>query len=654
MTRLRGILEATRQRAEPRLLAEVVVLVLAAVALALRVAVAGGLSRSVLSAHCLVTFAAAVAVSLLPGRRLWLDGPRVVLLGIALWSLPSVYGRIGGDGVEYYVQARSFLFDHDLDFENDYHGLGAQPISISNQITSRMPAGVALFWMPPLALAHVGASIASFVGVDVSTDGFSPIYQAAATASTFLYGFLALALMESALRKQYDRPAALLVVVGIWLATPLHYYMVANPFMSHGASVLAATAFLLSYMKARSSESWRLLVFTGICGGLMVLVRVQDAVIFLIPVVDIVLGREPNRLKRLGALFVGPVACGLLQSAIWLQLYGAGFVQTLLSIGRVTKPSPQVLGLLLSPRHGLLTWTPIFIASLLGWLLLGRNNKRIVLGIWLAFAFAVLLNSTHADWWGSDSFGQRRMLGLLPLFAWGLAETVEALRRRPMVLLTVAVALLVLWNSQLAYIYNGMMIGSRNDALHLDRVTEAQIEVAYRKLLRSHRWMPSALWIILYDNLKGVWLHDGTRSFRGVVDLGDEPQNYFPLVGDGWFEPEEEEGVTFRQSRTQRSWLTVPIRTPKDYELVVRARGEVEGHTISASLDVNGNSVGTMELSPGWSLYHFEVPASTLQPGINRLAFVYSETPRTMFPDFHGRNTVMSVDWLRFTPRAIE
>jgi len=34
---------------------------------------------------------------------------------------------------------------------------------------------------------------------------------------------------------------------------------------------------------------------------------------------------------------------------------------------------------------------------------------------------------------------------------------------------------LALWNSQLAYIYNSMMITTRDDALTIDQVTEAQV-----------------------------------------------------------------------------------------------------------------------------------------------------------------------------------
>ncbi|MGH9318469.1 MAG: hypothetical protein ACRD3V_01055 [Vicinamibacteria bacterium] len=627
------------------------VLLLAGLALAFRIAVSGALPAGALRTICWITFAVSVLVLLLPGRRRWLDAHRVVLLAIGLWSLPSVYGRVGGDGIEYFVQARSLVFDRDLDFENDYELLGAPPIiSAQGQITSRMPFGTALLWAPSLALTHAGASLASGFGADVLTNGASPLYQTAATTTSFLLGFLALIFLEKTLRLRYGAATALLVTAGAWLATPLHFYMVANPFMSHAASVFTATLFVINWLEAREGESLRPWAVAGGWAGLMMLVRPQDGVLLLIPVVDLLFSRK-DLVRRIAALSVGPMACGLLQVLIWLAMYGSRFTYVVMSHGRLAATSPQIVGLLLSPRHGLLTWTPIFFASLAGWLLLARRSQSIALGIWLAFAMAVFLNSTNQDWWGSDSFGQRRMLGMLPLFAWGLAETFDVLRRRPMVLLSTAVVLLIAWNLRFAHIYNSMMVGTRNDALTLDRVAEAQVELSYRQLVEWHSWMPSALWVVLYDNLKGVWLDDGARSLKGMVDLGEEPEGYFPLVGDGWFKPEFEGRTSFRRSRTRRSRLTVPLREGKDCIVEVRARSEVESDAVDARLHVNGTNVGSVRLTEGWTVYSFEVSKSVLRPGLNELAFVYSDTPRTLDRSFRGKNAVWSVDWVRFLPR---
>ena len=76
------------------------------------------------------------------------------------------------------------------------------------------------------------------------------------------------------------------------------------------------------------------------------------------------------------------------------------------------------------------------------------------------FGLAVLVNGAMQDWWGSESFGQRRMLGLTPLFAIGLGEALAFLRRRPLLLPAAALAALVAWNLQFAYIFNSEMLAT--------------------------------------------------------------------------------------------------------------------------------------------------------------------------------------------------
>src|SRR5207244_11413737 len=61
-----------------------------------------------------------------------------------------------------------------------------------------------------------------------------------------------------------------------------------------------------------------------------------------------------------------------------------------------------------------------------------RDGGRQRLAVLLAAGFAgsVLVNASMQDWWGAEAFGQRRLLGLTPLFALGLGEVLAALSAR--------------------------------------------------------------------------------------------------------------------------------------------------------------------------------------------------------------------------------
>jgi len=146
-------------------------------------------------------------------------------------------------------------------------------------------------------------------------------------------------------------------------------------------------------------------------------------------------------------------------------------------------------------------------------------------------------------------------------------------------------------------------------------------------------------------------LEETTDLIDGEIDLGSEPQTAFKFVGDGWLERESEEAVDFRRSRGRRSWLHLPILDVQDFVLVLRARAELLDVPLTARLDVNGNTVGSMKLSEAWAEFTFEVPGDAVVTGLNTLTLLYSDTPRTLDPAFRGRNTSIALDWVRFDPK---
>ena len=552
--------------------AEICFVVLAVMSWAAKVAVDSGAPAAILTIVLGLAALAAVGAVLLGGPRArWLDGWRLLMVLVALAQLPAVYSRLGGDGFQYYVLARSPLFDRDFDLANDYQGLGARPIvSPQGEVTSRAPLGVSIVWLPPLLLAHAGVELASWLGAPVRPDGFSAPYQSAVTSATYVYCVLGLAVLEGMLRRFYGPPIAVLSTLAIWLATPLFFYAAANPSMSHGASAALATLLVAAWLRFRHSDRPAHWALIGVVGALLSLVRVQDAVLLLLPMLDLVRTRGPRAGGRVAAFAAGPAAAGLLQAVVWARLWGGGFVGSLARQGLGFTLELAWLQMLLSPRHGLFTWTPLYLAACAGWLLWLRRDARLAAYFVLAFVLAVAVNASMGDWWGSEAFGQRRLLGLTPLFGLGLGEALAFVRRRPLALAGGVIALLVLWNQGLAYIYNSALVAPRNQALNLEQLAPAQVDVLYRGLLETR--LPAPLWTLAYDNLKGVWLDEGPRSLAGTIDLGSEPAELPLVVGHNWYPPQAEGETTFRRSKGRRSWLRIPIRSVGDFEAVLRLR----------------------------------------------------------------------------------
>ncbi|GMR22772.1 MAG: hypothetical protein BMS9Abin37_1145 [Acidobacteriota bacterium] len=143
-------------------------------------------------------------------------------------------------------------------------------------------------------------------------------------------------------------------------------------------------------------------------------------------------------------------------------------------------------------------------------------------------------------------------------------------------------------------------------------------------------------------------LRETAGLLDGAIDLGNETNSRYALIGNGWLDPEMENGVDFRRSRGRRSWLNVPIMEVRDHTFVFRARAELFEVPLTARVDVNGQAVGTMTLTAGWEEYAFDVPEDSLVLGLNTLTLLYSDTPRTLHPQFRGRNTSIALDWVRF------
>jgi hypothetical protein len=598
--------------------------------------------------------ASAVAVAAAWRRRPsgWLDGPRLVLVLLGLWLLPSVYGVLGGDGIQYYILLRSPLLDLDLDFDNDFAGLGAPPVvSVQGEATSRMPIGTALVWSPAFLAVHLVAKAGEWLGWAGPADGFGPAYAAAVATATYAFVLAALLLLEAALRARYGRALGLLAVAAIWLATPLGFYSTAAATMSHGASAGAAILFVLAWLRARETEAVRPWAWAGLAGGLMLAIRPQDGVLLVLPLLDM-LGRG-RRGRAALAFLAGPLAFAALQLAVWLRLYGLDFAGVVSGQSYVGRTPLFPLELMFSARHGLFTWTPLYLAAPLGWLTLARRDPRLAALFGLGFTLAVLVNSAMQDWWGSESFGQRRLLGVTPLFAFGLAEALAFLRRRPLVMLGGATAALVLWNSQLAVLYNSRLLAPRTEALSLDRMGQGQVELLYRRLARWEGRLPPRVFFLLYENLRGVWLDEGPRALGATLDLGRqadgslEPGDLHALLVDGWYGADREGETSFRRCRGRRALLRVPIRTPGPFEVTLRLRSEMGVAPVRVALEVNGQRVGEETLAAGWTEHDFAVPERLLRPGFNDLVLAFSSTPREADPAHEGRNAPGAVDWVR-------
>jgi hypothetical protein len=411
---------------------------------------------------------------------------------VALLALPLFTPRLyAADEIKYFVHLRSMYFDGDLQFANEYeHFIERDPeahaglVPFLEEVTATghrlndAPIGSAVLWAPFYITADLGVAAARWMGASVPRDGYSWPYVFAVCLGSLLYGMAGLFLIYRLCREYAAPGPSKTAVIGIWFATPVVFYLYITPPMAHASSLFAVTLFLFVWHQTRDDRrllEWGLL---GLSAGLMVLVRELNWLFLLVLVVDELGGMwDAWRRNKLGH---GPSAAG---AARWIDILGlrarvAGYITFGIMLTLVVLPqfitykvlhdtfgpSPFVVKkfslipwhageVLFSGFHGLFSWAPITLLGALGLFSLARRDGRLALALGLVFVAQVAVIGSYDTWWGGASFGARRFINCMPIFALGLAAAIDTLRPPGQRMAALLVILLIGWNFGLAVQY---------------------------------------------------------------------------------------------------------------------------------------------------------------------------------------------------------
>lgn len=351
---------------------------------------------------------------------------------LLLGRLVMTGSAIGGDAVYYYSALRSLGIDHDLDFKNEYQffhestsgftGNKKIPIipdanSTTQKLPTKYPIGSALFLLPTFLLTNLL----------LNGDGYNIFYQAISALSSLSYAFCGLLLIYFLGKEIFNSKVAFLGTLGIWLATPLVYYMTMEPLNSQPLSFFSVSLFIYLWFKSRVKGDLKHWIVLGIVGGLMSMVRPQDSLFLLIPIIDAFI-LKTNFLYILIFLFSSSI---IMLPQFWANnyLFGSPFINSYNGIGFPYLTSPWIFYSLFSPERGLLFWSPILIFALIGLYWFFKKSKLI--GSLLLFSFLIQLYivSSWADPTQGDSFGNRILLNCNPIFVIGLIQFLEKAKK---------------------------------------------------------------------------------------------------------------------------------------------------------------------------------------------------------------------------------
>jgi hypothetical protein len=516
-------------------------------------------------------------------RRQWYGYFALLLLLLPLLHFRGY--RLRGDGMWYYAYARSLAFDRDLDFTNDYRGLGidrfrgSQPVRETGLPRNTFPVGVGLLWIPFLILGHLGAGLRNAYGLATAYDGFSDPYLHAVALGSMAMGWAGLLVLDRLLGRWFSPSIAFVASVGVVAGSFLLWYVAYQPVYTHAPGFLLTT--LLIERWVRGPKSSRDFAVLGLLAGISACVRWQNAILLFLPLwslVGILFEDRRDAARPVGALAGGFLIGIIPQLVAWKVIFDRFLLGVPLGGDYMRWTSPFLEELFFSSRHGLFSWSPLLLFAAVGFLFFVRRQPGVGVPLLALVVGITYVNGSVADWWAGGSFGARRFDSAIPILSLGLATAAQALvglvRRRPAVVLGMLLFLSVSVNLLFMEQY-------RKGRIPVDDTFSW--EVAYRGMLEDffdgvgYPFSFPANWAFAlryerpktqYDLLVGKYLFHWLGDLGGMIDLGERDP---PFLGNGWSQVRDwdERPREVRLAIGERAGIFVPIDRAEPLRIVV-------------------------------------------------------------------------------------
>lgn len=389
-------------------------------------------------------------------KRLFIAGIIVTLIIFLIKFCLTGFG-VFGDGIGYYGPLRSLLFDGDLKVINEHEFYSQSASWLGGAVRSSGPAveyskytiGLGLILLPFFAIGHIVALMLSSLGVPVEVNGLSWPYELFYCLGSIGFGITGLWLSYRIATRFFSKTASAIAVGGIWFASPLTYYLLIEVSMSHAVSQFLISLFLYLCIIKPWQESWQSQVLLGVVLGLAALVRPQDILFIIVPILIGWLGIEEgldstpkslfkhikfktllnkNYLQAIAIIFLVTLLMQFPQVLLYILQYGGLDKIPYLEEGKARGYGgsfhwfqPEIFNVLFSGYRGLFTWHPLVFLATIGLGLTFKKLPRLISILLIAFGMQVYLISAWWCWWQGASMGGRMFANCTLIFIFGLA-----------------------------------------------------------------------------------------------------------------------------------------------------------------------------------------------------------------------------------------
>lgn len=598
----------------------------------------------------------------------------LLLLGL-VYQQAATEG-ITSDGCIYFAHLRSLIFDRDFDIAAELEVLRLRP---RNHYTVTM--GAAVVWAPVYLLIWAADGIGQAAGFWIAParvlPGLTGAYAQSALITSYVVAAAGLMALHVHLRRQFDRGTLLCASLLAFGATPVAWYAIYEPAMTHAASFGVTAAFLVAsaiWIPAGLSIVRGLIL--GVLFAAIVVIRPQDGLFGVFPLVlafdavgwNLARAWQPVRATLLIALGAAPIL--ILQLAFLAALMAAQPIKLVGEGGYLRLSDSHWMDVLFSSWHGFFSWTPIAYIAFVGTFFYFKRNRPWSIAALVVFASMCWISGSARDWSGSWAFGGRRFASMVAALLPGLAVVTSGIRRKPLLLLVPVTIGVIAWNAALmSQVHHGLL--PRDEPISFTTMMRQQADVLTEPPLFYPFAFPANAWfawreglpINRYDLLSPIPLGPGMAL---TLDRQAEP-----FLLDGWTWTDTEPAGEWLVTGSEAT-LALPLDPPAapPLSLEIEARTVHAGEPMQAALEVqvNAASMGRATIEPERGTIRFDT--ATIGPnrrvwrkGYNRLIFRIagawpagslsspaSESPQ---PPRRRDRTAMAVQAVRVIPRPV-
>ncbi len=301
----------------------------------------------------------------------------------------------------------------------------------------RYTSGLALVSSPFFFAGHSAAKIMGY-----PQDGFSLPYQWAMVIGALFYSLLGLWLCRQLLLHFFDDKLVALLLLILVAGTNYFQIVVYAGTMPHSYLFTFYAILLLQTIKWHKSPNYRSAIAIGIMVGLITLIRPNELVVILIPVLWGITGFNKTILEKLKlfltkfshiiVLGIAIIVAGYVQLFYWKYVTGHWLYYSYQDAGvGFDFKSPHTLDFLFSFRKGWFVYTPLMVLSIIGFYFLWIKNRGLFLGFLAYFLINLYIVSSWSVWWyAGGSYSSRSLVSAYVLLLFPMGYLLQELRQR--------------------------------------------------------------------------------------------------------------------------------------------------------------------------------------------------------------------------------